>query len=64
MGLRKKGESSCCCSWNYIGSYDNGNEIFISSRYRLSFGCNDKLQLGSVIASFTRARSALVAAAT
>ncbi|XP_054788464.1 replication factor C subunit 5 [Prosopis cineraria] len=31
--------------------------------YRLSFGCNDKLQLGSVIASFTRARSALVAAA-
>lgn len=32
--------------------------------YRLSFGCNDKLQLGSVIASFTRARSALVAAAT
>ncbi|RDY10664.1 Replication factor C subunit 3, partial [Mucuna pruriens] len=24
----------------------------------LSFGCNDKLQLGSVIASFTRARSA------
>ncbi|PNY06385.1 replication factor C subunit 5-like protein [Trifolium pratense] len=32
-------------------------------RYRLSFGCNDKLQLGSVVASFTRARSALVAAA-
>ncbi|RZC18250.1 replication factor C subunit 3-like [Glycine soja] len=32
--------------------------------YRLSFGCNDKLQLGSVIASFSRARSALVAAAT
>ncbi|KAJ1380141.1 hypothetical protein SESBI_46273 [Sesbania bispinosa] len=32
--------------------------------YRLSFGCNDKLQLGSVIASFTRARSALVAATT
>lgn len=31
--------------------------------YRLSFGCNDKLQLGSVIASFTRARSAMVAAA-
>ncbi|KAI5405941.1 Subunit of heteropentameric Replication factor C (RF-C) [Lathyrus oleraceus] len=31
--------------------------------YRLSFGCNDKLQLGSVVASFTRARSALVAAA-
>ncbi|XLU66804.1 hypothetical protein S245_025857 [Arachis hypogaea] len=31
--------------------------------YRLSFGCNDKLQLGSVIATFTRARSALVAAA-
>ncbi|KAJ4849782.1 hypothetical protein Tsubulata_039093 [Turnera subulata] len=31
--------------------------------YRLSFGCNDKLQLGSLIASFTRARSALVAAA-
>lgn len=31
--------------------------------YRLSFGCNDKLQLGSLIASFTSARSALVAAA-
>ncbi|KAI4307252.1 hypothetical protein L6164_030458 [Bauhinia variegata] len=31
--------------------------------YRLSFGCNAKLQLGSLIASFTRARSALVAAA-
>ncbi|KAJ7965533.1 Replication factor C subunit like [Quillaja saponaria] len=31
--------------------------------YRLSFGCNDKLQLGSVIASFTQARSVLVAAA-
>ncbi|KAB5568579.1 hypothetical protein DKX38_002372 [Salix brachista] len=31
--------------------------------YRLSFGCNDKLQLGSLIASFTRTRSALVAAA-
>ncbi|KAK2389922.1 Subunit of heteropentameric Replication factor C (RF-C) [Trifolium repens] len=31
--------------------------------YRLTFGCNDKLQLGSVVASFTRARSALVAAA-
>ncbi|XP_062160172.1 replication factor C subunit 3 [Alnus glutinosa] len=31
--------------------------------YGLSLGCNDKLQLGSLIASFTRARSALVAAA-
>ncbi|CAL5386932.1 unnamed protein product [Camellia sinensis] len=31
--------------------------------YRLSYGCNDKLQLGSLIATFTRARSALVAAA-
>ncbi|CAL1412490.1 unnamed protein product [Linum trigynum] len=31
--------------------------------YRLTFGCNDKLQLGSLIASFTGARSALVAAA-
>ncbi|CAL5417444.1 unnamed protein product [Camellia sinensis] len=31
--------------------------------YRLSFGCNDKLQLGSLISTFTRARSALVAAA-
>lgn len=30
--------------------------------YRLSFGCNDKLQLGSLIASFARARSSLVAA--
>ncbi|GAB4844153.1 Subunit of heteropentameric Replication factor C (RF-C) [Ancistrocladus abbreviatus] len=31
--------------------------------YRLTFGCNDKLQLGSLLASFTRARAALVAAA-
>ncbi|KAG7941209.1 hypothetical protein I3843_16G027900 [Carya illinoinensis] len=31
--------------------------------YRLSLGCNDKLQLGSLITSFTRARSDLVAAA-
>lgn len=31
--------------------------------YRLSFGCNDKLQLGSLISAFARARSALVAAA-
>lgn len=31
--------------------------------YRLSFGCNDKLQLGSIIGTFTSARSALVAAA-
>ncbi|KAJ0666768.1 putative AAA+ ATPase domain, ATPase, AAA-type, core, replication factor C [Helianthus annuus] len=31
--------------------------------YRLTFGCNDKLQLGSVISTFTRARSAIVAAA-
>ncbi|KAL9229228.1 hypothetical protein vseg_004715 [Gypsophila vaccaria] len=31
--------------------------------YRLSFGCVDKLQLGSLIASFTTARTALVAAA-
>ncbi|CAO2834499.1 unnamed protein product [Amaranthus hypochondriacus] len=31
--------------------------------YRLTFGCSDKLQLGSLIASFTKARSALVAAA-
>ncbi|XP_031273136.1 replication factor C subunit 3 [Pistacia vera] len=31
--------------------------------YRLSFGCNDKLQLGSLISTFTKARSALVAAA-
>ncbi|KAG4147700.1 hypothetical protein ERO13_D05G238900v2 [Gossypium hirsutum] len=30
--------------------------------YRLSFGCNDKLQLGSLIAIFTKARSSLVAA--
>ncbi|PON94614.1 Replication factor C subunit [Trema orientale] len=31
--------------------------------YRLSFGCNDKLQLGSLIAAFTQARSSIVAAA-
>ncbi|XP_078442462.1 replication factor C subunit 3 [Wolffia australiana] len=32
--------------------------------YRLSFGCNDKLQMGSVISCFTQARTAVVAAAT
>ncbi|KAG8378246.1 hypothetical protein BUALT_Bualt08G0117700 [Buddleja alternifolia] len=31
--------------------------------YRLSLACNDKLQLGSLIAAFTRARASLVAAA-
>ncbi|XP_047326966.1 replication factor C subunit 3 [Impatiens glandulifera] len=31
--------------------------------YRLTFGCNDKLQLGSLISTFARARAALVAAA-
>ncbi|XP_043719862.1 replication factor C subunit 3 [Telopea speciosissima] len=31
--------------------------------YRLSFGCNDKLQLGSLIASCTHTRSSMVAAA-
>ncbi|CAA0809961.1 Replication factor C subunit 5 [Striga hermonthica] len=31
--------------------------------YRLTLACNDKLQLGSLIAAFTRARVALVAAA-
>ncbi|XP_010521268.1 PREDICTED: replication factor C subunit 5 [Tarenaya hassleriana] len=31
--------------------------------YRLSFGCNDKLQLGGVISAFTQARSVLVGAA-
>ncbi|KAF8103174.1 hypothetical protein N665_0188s0127 [Sinapis alba] len=31
--------------------------------YRLSFGCNDKLQLGAIISTFTHARSTLVAAA-
>ncbi|KAF8092633.1 hypothetical protein N665_0407s0013 [Sinapis alba] len=31
--------------------------------YRLSFGCNDRLQLGAIISTFTHARSALVAAA-
>ncbi|KAK4773271.1 hypothetical protein SAY87_028290 [Trapa incisa] len=31
--------------------------------YRLSLACNDKLQVGSLVASFTDARSALVAAA-
>lgn len=31
--------------------------------YRLSLACNDKLQLGSLIAAFTRARDAIVAAA-
>ncbi|XP_039126729.1 LOW QUALITY PROTEIN: replication factor C subunit 3-like [Dioscorea cayenensis subsp. rotundata] len=31
--------------------------------YRLSFGCNDKLQLGSLVSTFTNARCAIVAAA-
>jgi replication factor C subunit 3/5 len=31
--------------------------------YRLTFGCNDKLQLGSLVSTFSRARSVLVAAA-
>ncbi|KAK9096090.1 hypothetical protein Sjap_021587 [Stephania japonica] len=31
--------------------------------YRLSFACNDKLQLGSLLSTFTRARAAIVAAA-
>ncbi|XP_020599460.1 replication factor C subunit 3 [Phalaenopsis equestris] len=31
--------------------------------YRLSFGCNDKLQLGALISTFTDARCAIVAAA-
>ncbi|KAK8970962.1 hypothetical protein KSP40_PGU009617 [Platanthera guangdongensis] len=31
--------------------------------YRLSFGCNDKLQLGALISTFTNARCAIVAAA-
>ncbi|GER49174.1 replication factor C subunit [Striga asiatica] len=31
--------------------------------YRLTLACNDKLQLGSLIAAFTRARASLVAAA-
>ncbi|KAL5982782.1 Subunit of heteropentameric Replication factor C (RF-C) [Asimina triloba] len=31
--------------------------------YRLSFGCNDKLQLGSLVSCFTYARAAIVAAA-
>ncbi|XP_022989996.1 replication factor C subunit 3-like [Cucurbita maxima] len=31
--------------------------------YRMSFGCNDKLQLGLLISSFTKARCALVSAA-
>jgi replication factor C subunit 3/5 len=31
--------------------------------YRLSFGCNDKLQLGAIISTFTHARSIIVGAA-
>ncbi|KAK8921536.1 hypothetical protein KSP39_PZI020758 [Platanthera zijinensis] len=34
-----------------------------SMTYRLSFGCNDKLQLGALISTFTNARCAIVAAA-
>jgi len=32
--------------------------------YRLSFACNDKLQLGALISTFTNARTAMVAAAS
>jgi hypothetical protein len=32
-------------------------------RYRLTFACNDKLQLGALISTFTTARTALVASA-
>nr|CAB3451234.1 unnamed protein product [Digitaria exilis] len=32
--------------------------------YRLSFACNDKLQLGALISTFTTARVAMVAAAS
>ncbi|KAH6759205.1 replication factor C subunit 3 [Perilla frutescens var. frutescens] len=32
--------------------------------YRLSMACNEKLQLGSLVAAFTRARGSIVAAAT
>jgi len=32
--------------------------------YRLSFACNDKLQLGAMISTFTNARTAMVAAAS
>ena len=50
--------------WQLL-SFDSINFIihYFFCRYRLSFGCNDKLQLGSLIATFTRARAALVAAA-
>lgn len=37
--------------------------IIFCHRYRLSFGCNDKLQLGSLVSTFTNARCAIVAAA-
>ncbi|KAK7836482.1 replication factor c subunit 5 [Quercus suber] len=51
-----------------LGRYcERGDNIKMPSdirvQYRLSLACNDRLQLGSLIASFTRARSALVAAA-
>lgn len=32
--------------------------------YRLSFACNDKLQLGALISTFTDTRTAMVAAAS
>ncbi|KAG6526215.1 hypothetical protein ZIOFF_016197 [Zingiber officinale] len=47
------GSSSC------IALADTGLSVL---RYRLSFACNDKLQLGSLISTFTNARCALVAA--
>ncbi|KAG9149170.1 hypothetical protein Leryth_003163 [Lithospermum erythrorhizon] len=38
-------------------------EEMANIEYRLSFGCSDKLQLGSLTSAFARARAALVAAA-
>lgn len=38
-------------------------EILWVCRYRLSFGCNDKLQLGALVTGFTHARCSMVAAA-
>ncbi|KAF7127044.1 hypothetical protein RHSIM_Rhsim11G0069700 [Rhododendron simsii] len=50
--------SSCFVMFLYFASAP-----YEMHRYRLSFGCNDKLQLGSLISTFTQARAALVAAA-
>jgi hypothetical protein len=51
----------------FVGWQHNSWLFFWGSlicRYRLSFACNDKLQLGALISTFTDTRTAMVAAAS